>query len=203
MQIHQLLGPVNYREFRETGQREIEFLVDWDHFIHCGSSTSLHIRGNPTEKLFHIFVFLEQRVKYSECRLEVLLNHICKKKKQTNKQISSILGLGKRYAKFRTGKICLGIALTVCTYQSNHLLKLPGTGINDGFEEMEHSFRLEWRDFRMTLKNVSVSVCYLFYQPMDEKVKTWTLRFPVKENPNMEKALLDDWPLVLQDDVKA
>ena len=49
---------------------------------------------------------------------------------------------------------------------------------------------------------VSVSVCYLFYQPMDEKIKTWTLRFPAKENPNMEKALLD-WPLVLQDDVKA
>ena len=37
---------------------------------------------------------------------------------------------------------------------------------------------------------------------MDEEVKTWTLRFPAKENPNMEKALLD-WPLVLQDDVKA
>ena len=26
---------------------------------------------------------------------------------------------------------------------------------------------------------------------MDEKVKTWTLRFPAKENPNMEKALFD------------
>ena len=37
---------------------------------------------------------------------------------------------------------------------------------------------------------------------MDEKIKTWTLRFPAKENPNMEKALLD-WPLVLQYDVKA
>ena len=49
---------------------------------------------------------------------------------------------------------------------------------------------------------VSVSVCYLFYQPMDEKIKTWTLRFPAKENPNMEKALLD-CPLVLQYDVKA
>ena len=91
MQIRQLLGPVHYREIRETGQREIEFLVDWVHFIHCGSSTSLHIRGNPTEKLFHIFVFLEQRVKYSECWLEVLLNDICKKtNKQTNKQKSSV-----------------------------------------------------------------------------------------------------------------
>ena len=36
---------------------------------------------------------------------------------------------------------------------------------------------------------------------MDEKIKTWTLRFPAKENPNMEKALFD-WPIVLQYDVK-
>ena len=49
---------------------------------------------------------------------------------------------------------------------------------------------------------VSVSVRYLFYQPMDEKIKTWTLRFPAKENPHMEKALFD-WPIVLQYDVKA
>ena len=49
---------------------------------------------------------------------------------------------------------------------------------------------------------VSVSVRYLFYQPMDEKIKIWPLRFPAKENPNMEKAL-SDWPLVLQYDVKA
>ena len=57
----------------------------------------------------------------------------------------------------------------------------------------------------MTLKNglgTFVSVRYLFYQPMDEKIKTWTLRFPAKENPNMEKALFD-WPIVLQYDVKA
>ena len=37
---------------------------------------------------------------------------------------------------------------------------------------------------------------------MDEKIKTWTVRFPAKENPNMEKALFD-WPIVLQHDVKA
>ena len=37
---------------------------------------------------------------------------------------------------------------------------------------------------------------------MDEKIKTWTLRFPAKENPNMEKALFDR-PIVLQYDVKA
>ena len=37
---------------------------------------------------------------------------------------------------------------------------------------------------------------------MDEKIKTWTLRFPAKENPNMEKALFD-WPIVLQYDVTA
>ena len=49
---------------------------------------------------------------------------------------------------------------------------------------------------------VSVSVRDLFYQPMDEKIKTRTLRFPAKENPNMEK-LLFDWPIVLQYVVKA
>ena len=49
---------------------------------------------------------------------------------------------------------------------------------------------------------VSVIVLYLFYQPMDEKIKTWTLRFPAKENSHMEKALFD-WPIVLQYDVKA
>ena len=51
-------------------------------------------------------------------------------------------------------------------------------------------------------KMVSESVRYLFYQPMDEKIKTWTLRFPAKENPNMDKVLFD-WPIVLQYDVKA
>ena len=49
---------------------------------------------------------------------------------------------------------------------------------------------------------VSVSVRCLFYQPMDEKIKTWPLRFPAKENPNMEKPLFY-WPIVLQYDVKA
>ena len=34
----------------------------------------------------------------------------------------------------------------------------------------------------------SLSVRYLFYQSMDEKIRTWTLRFPSKENSNMEKA---------------
>ena len=55
----------------------------------------------------------------------------------------------------------------------------------------------------MTLKNGfdSVSFRYLFYQPMNEKIKTWPLRFPAKENLNMEKAL-PDWPVVLQYDVK-
>ena len=36
-----------------------------------------------------------------------------------------------------------------------------------------------------SLKIVPVSVRYLFYQPMDEKIKTWPLRFPAKENRNM------------------
>ena len=49
---------------------------------------------------------------------------------------------------------------------------------------------------------VSASVRCLCYQPMDEKIKTWTLRFPTKENPNMEKALFDS-AIVLQCDVRA
>ena len=36
---------------------------------------------------------------------------------------------------------------------------------------------------------------------MDEKIKTWTLCFPVRESRNMEKPLFD-WPIVLQYDVK-
>ena len=48
---------------------------------------------------------------------------------------------------------------------------------------------------------VSVSVRHLFHKSMDEKIKTWTLCFPAKENPNMEEALFD-WPVVLQYDVK-
>ena len=50
---------------------------------------------------------------------------------------------------------------------------------------------------------VSVSVSYLFYQPMDEKIKTCTLRFPAKENFNMEKGSGFDWSIVSQYDVKA
>ena len=49
---------------------------------------------------------------------------------------------------------------------------------------------------------VSVSVRYLFYQPVDKKIKTWPLRFPDKKNPNVEKVLFD-WSIVLQYDVKA
>ena len=54
----------------------------------------------------------------------------------------------------------------------------------------------------MTLKMASVNVRHLLYQPMDEKIKTWLLCFPAKENPNVEKTLFD-WPIVLQYDVKA
>ena len=49
---------------------------------------------------------------------------------------------------------------------------------------------------------VLVSVRFMFYLPMDEKIKIRTLRFPAKENPNMEKALFD-WSVVLQYDIKA
>ena len=37
---------------------------------------------------------------------------------------------------------------------------------------------------------------------MDEKIKKCPVRFPTKENPNMENALFD-WPMVLQYDIKA
>ena len=37
---------------------------------------------------------------------------------------------------------------------------------------------------------------------MDEKIKIWTFCFPAKKDPNMEKALFD-WPVILQNDVKA
>ena len=56
--------------------------------------------------------------------------------------------------------------------------------------------------FAWPWKMVSVNVRCLFYQPVDERIKTWPLRFPAKENPNIEKALFD-WPVVLQYDVKA
>ena len=49
---------------------------------------------------------------------------------------------------------------------------------------------------------VSASVRYLLYQPKDAKIKTWLLRFPTKQNPNMVKGLFD-WPIVLQHEVKA
>ena len=42
---------------------------------------------------------------------------------------------------------------------------------------------------------VSISVHHLFYEPLDEKIKTWTLRFSGIENLNVEKALFD-WPIV-------
>ena len=54
-------------------------------------------------------------------------------------------------------------------------------------------------------KNIMVSVSvryYLFCQPINVKIKTWSLRFPAKENPNVEKALFDR-PIVLQYDVEA
>ena len=56
--------------------------------------------------------------------------------------------------------------------------------------------------FAWPWKTVLRSVRYLFYQTGDEKIKTWTLRFPAKESPDTEKALFD-WPVALQYDVKA
>ena len=56
--------------------------------------------------------------------------------------------------------------------------------------------------FVWSWKMDSVGVHYLFDQPIDEKIKTWLLRFPAKENPYMEMALFN-WPIVLQYNVKA
>ena len=55
----------------------------------------------------------------------------------------SIHGLGKWYAKFRTGKFRPGIAVTICTNRFNLPKKRPRRpepGIKDGFEEMDHEF---------------------------------------------------------------
>ena len=51
-------------------------------------------------------------------------------------------------------------------------------------------------------KIILVSVHYLFYQPVDEKIKTWPLCFPTKENPYMGQTLFN-WPNMLQYDIKA
>ena len=42
----------------------------------------------------------------------------------------------------------------------------------------------------MTLKKVFVSVRYMFYQPMDEMIKTWPLRFPAKRKPYYGKGIV-------------
>ena len=38
---------------------------------------------------------------------------------------------------------------------------------------------------------------------MDEKIKTWTIRFPAKESPIKGKKALFDWPILLQYEIKA
>ena len=55
----------------------------------------------------------------------------------------------------------------------------------------------------MTLKN-GFSKCSLFVLSGNglKDQNNWTLRFPTKESPNMEKALFD-WPIMLQYDIKA
>ena len=50
----------------------------------------------------------------------------------------------------------------------------------------------------MTLKNCFGKCSLFVYQ----KIQTWPLRFPAKENPTMERALFF-WPIVLQYDFKA
>ena len=50
-------------------------------------------------------------------------------------------------------------------------------------------------------KMVSVSLHHVFHKPVNEKIKTWTLPFLAKENPNIEKGLFE-WPILLQYDIK-
>ena len=56
--------------------------------------------------------------------------------------------------------------------------------------------------FAAMLQNKLHVFCCPFFRTLNEKIKAWPLRFPAKENPNMEKGLFD-WPIVLQHDVKA
>ena len=106
-------------------------------------------------------------------------------------------GLGKRCTGTRQDKkhvsyfllSLIKIAVCLCKTQAAPWVSNPGGG-GPPFRAI---FVWPW-------KTVSVSVHYLFYQPMQEKIKTWTLRFPAKENPNMKKALFDQ-PIVLQYDV--
>ena len=78
---------------------------------------------------------------------------------------------------------------------SGRLLFSPCVPNKDDWGRVRLSGSCQQSDFRMFL--------ILFYQSMDrEKIKTWTLCFPAKEHPNMEKVFFD-WPIVLQYDVKA
>ena len=67
------------------------------------------------------------------------------------------------------------------------------------------------RDKKMGVSGCCINCCWFsfvlrcgYYLVVSVRVRliNWTLRFPAKEIPNMEKALLD-WPIVLQHDVKA
>ena len=68
-----------------------------------------------------------------------------------------------------------------CAYNNSFVCESTVTAIET---KVTHFY---WNDFRMILKMVSVSGLHLFYQPMDEKIKTWTLRFPAKENPTWKR----------------
>ena len=54
----------------------------------------------------------------------------------------------------------------------------------------------------MTSENGFVKYSLFVLSANERKDQTWPLRFPDKENPNIEKALFD-WAIVLQYDVKA
>ena len=101
------------------------------------------------------------------------------------------------YAEFRNSK-SLRIAKTgKAKFNSPLFLLITTLKFSNGLVSLLVTAIVVW-----LWKMVSVTVRYLFYQPMDDKIKTWTLRCRAIENPDTEKALVD-WPIVLQYDVKA
>ena len=116
-----------------------------------------------------------------------------------SKNINNKLSTGRRcLSLFNTSRcsppqLCLKLKIQIFFNKYRHKRSVPSFARRSSL--IRAVFVWPW-------KMVSVSVCYLFYQPRDEKNQTLTLRFPAKENPKMEKELFD-WPILLRYDVKA
>ena len=75
-------------------------------------------------------------------------------------------------------KLCLDVG-----NKEYNILRYCGANVMSAFDIDNNNRAI----FVWPCKMVSVSVSYLFHQPMDEWVKTWPLRFPAKENPNVKR----------------